>query len=66
MVIIITSIIGKVLLTKRKIMLDIQSQRCTSCLDNDCLHFQAFEQCLGYNTIFICEASHLDDIITAF
>ena len=34
----------------------------TYCLDNDCLHFQAFEQCLGYNALFMCEASHLDDI----
>ena len=58
-----SSFIGTFVLNKRRILIERNAHLCTYCFSGTCLHYQAFELCSNYNSLQVCEANNLENII---
>ncbi|KAI6659971.1 hypothetical protein LOD99_14312 [Oopsacas minuta] len=57
---------GTVVLNKRRIIIETNSNLCANCYSDTCSHYQAFELCSQNDCLQVCEANILEDIIYYF
>ena len=50
--------LGEVLLTKKRVLIETDRKICLSCHRNSCLHYQAYEMCLEFQTLNIAESKN--------
>ena len=45
------TILGQLKLIKKKIIILTETEKCSSCSHNSCIHYQAFEQCSEFQCL---------------
>ena len=58
LIIVIYKSLGKVTLTKRKVVIDVTARKCLKC-DHNCIHYEAFEHCSDTEYLKICQPTYL-------